>query len=378
MRTIEDQAFLWLLVGTSIAFGVIVWPYSGAVLWGVVAAIVFAPLYRRLLWVTGQRAGLAAIITVLLVILLVIVPLMLITSSLVIEATNLYDSIQSGRLDVNQYLRSVGDMVPDWVKGLLDRFDLSNLSAIRDRLSQLFSQFLQLLLSRAVTVGQSTFEFIVALGVMLYLTFFLLRDGSSLTRRIKDAIPLRASQRDALLEKFAVVVRATVKGSILVAALQGALGGLVFWLLGIHAPVLWAVLMSFFALVPAIGASIVWLPVALYLLISGAVWKAIILVAFGMLVIGLVDNLLRPILVGKSTRMPDYVVLISTLGGISVAGLNGFVIGPMIAAMFIAVWDIFTATRGAFNKATVQPVPPAQADRPSSDGKPDDRERSAG
>lgn len=187
----------------------------------------------------------------------------------------------------------------------------------------------------------------------LYLMFFLLRDGSSLTRRIRDAIPLRASQRE-LLQKFAVVVRATVKGSILVAILQGALGGLIFWVLGIHASVLWAVVMAFFALVPAVGASIVWLPVALYLLISGAVWKAIILVAFGTRVIGLVDNLLRPILVGKSTKMPDYVVLISTLGGTSAAGLNGFVIGPMIAAMFIAVWDIYTSWRRAPGKPTIQ------------------------
>ena len=117
MRTIEDQAFLWLLIGTSIAFGLIIWPYFGAVLWGVVAAIVFAPLYRRLLGATGHRAGLAAILTVVLVILLVIVPLMLIASSLVIEANSLYDSIQSGRLDVNQYLKNVGSMLPDWVNG---------------------------------------------------------------------------------------------------------------------------------------------------------------------------------------------------------------------------------------------------------------------
>ncbi len=219
MRTIEDQAFLWLLVGTSLAFGYIIWPYFGAVLWGIVAAIVFAPLYRRLLKATGRRAGLAAMLTVVLVVLLVIVPLMLIASSLVVEANSLYNSIQSGRLDVNQYLNDVGKTLPAWVKDLLDRFDLSNFETIRERLSQLFTQFLQSLLARAVTVGQATFEFIVALGVMLYLLFFLLRDGSSLTRRIKDAIPLHAAQRDALIEKFTVVVRATVKGSVLVAAL---------------------------------------------------------------------------------------------------------------------------------------------------------------
>ncbi|MFC5386511.1 AI-2E family transporter [Aquamicrobium segne] len=345
MRTIEDNAFLWLLVGTSIAFGLIVWPYFGAVLWSVVTAIIFAPLYRNLLKMTGNRAGIAAAITLVTIFLLVIVPLMLITSSLVIEATSLYNSIQSGQLDLNQYLKDTGDILPDWVKNLLARLDLSSLDEVRERLSRLFSQFLQLLATYAVSAGQSTFSFVVALGVMLYLTFFLLRDGSGLTSRIRQAIPLRPSQRDALVEKFTVVVRAAVKGTVLIAALQGVLGGLIFWLLGVNAPVLWGVVMAFFALLPAVGASIIWLPVALFLFVSGAIFKALVLIAFGLLVIGLVDNLLRPVLVGKSTKMPDYVVLISTLGGISVAGLNGFVIGPMIAAMFITVWDIFTETR---------------------------------
>ncbi|WP_413875929.1 AI-2E family transporter [Albidovulum sp.] len=367
MRRIEDQAFLWLLVGTSLAFAGIVWPYFGAILWGVVVAIVFAPLYRRLFLLTGQRAGVAAIITVMLIILLVILPLMLITSSLVVEATSLYNAIQSGQLDLGQILRTAGDKLPDWIKGLLDRFDLSSFEAIRARLSQLFSSFIQSLASHVLSVGQSTFEFIVALGVMLYLTFFLLRDGASLTRRLKAAIPLHPTQRDTLIEKFAVVIQATVKGTILVAALQGALGGLIFWFLGLNAPVLWGVIMAFFALLPAVGASIVWLPVALYLLISGAVWEGLVLLAFGVLVISVVDNLLRPILVGKSTKMPDYVVLISTLGGIAVAGLNGFVIGPMIAAMFIAVWDIFTTMREVEQATGMPAPPPVQSVEPNRD-----------
>lgn len=366
MRTIEDSAFLWLLVGTSVAFAVIVWPYFGAVLWGIIAAIVFAPLYRRLLHLTGQRAAIAAATTLAMVFLLVILPLMLVTSSLVIEATNLYNSIQSGRIDLDGYFRGIGAILPDWVTGMLERFDLTNFEAVRDRLSQVFSQFLQLLASHAVAAGQSTFGFVVALGVMLYLTFFLFRDGGRLTMRIKDAIPLHPEQRDALIDKFAVVIRATVKGSILVAAIQGALGGLIFWVLGVNGPVLWAVVMAFFSLLPAVGASLVWLPVAIYLFVSGAVWKAVILVAFGAIVIGLVDNLLRPILVGKSTKMPDYVVLISTLGGISVAGINGFVIGPMVAAMFIAVWDIFTTTRAKLNLAAG--VRPAGPDPQEPDG----------
>jgi predicted PurR-regulated permease PerM len=127
-----------------------------------------------------------------------------------------------------------------------------------------------------------------------------------------------------------------------VAALQGALGGLIFWILGIPAPVLWGVVMAFVSLLPAVGAALVWLPVAIYMLGTGAVWQGVVLIAFGALVIGLVDTVLRPFLVGLDTRMPDYVVLISTLGGIAVFGANGLVIGPVIAAMFIATWDIFS------------------------------------
>jgi predicted PurR-regulated permease PerM len=130
-----------------------------------------------------------------------------------------------------------------------------------------------------------------------------------------------------------------------VALLQGALGGLIFWLLGIHAPLLWAVLMALLSLLPAVGAALIWFPVAIYLLATGAVWQGIVLIVYGVLVIGLVDNVVRPILVGQDTRMPDYVVLISTLGGIAIFGINGFVIGPVIAAMFMAVWDLFADER---------------------------------
>jgi predicted PurR-regulated permease PerM len=125
------------------------------------------------------------------------------------------------------------------------------------------------------------------------------------------------------------------------------LGGLIFWILGIHAPILWAVLMAVLSLLPAIGATVVWLPVAIHLLVTGSTWQGLVLIAWGVLVIGLIDNVLRPILVGKEARMPDYVVLISTLGGISMFGINGLVIGPVIAAMFIAVWDILYRSRPA-------------------------------
>jgi len=231
------------------------------------------------------------------------------------------------------------------VIGLLERFNLTDLTAVREILASGLTKGGQVLAPQALSLGMNTFDFILSFGIMLYLLFFLLRDGKALAEVLKAAIPLRADQKSALFSRFADVLRATVKGGILVAIAPGALGGFAFWFLGIHAPLLWGVLMAFLSLLPAIGAGLVWLPVAMYLLASGAVWQGISLILYGVLVIGLVDNILRPFLVGKDTKLPDYVVLISTLGGIEVFGLNGFVIGPLIAAIFMVTWEIFSASR---------------------------------
>jgi predicted PurR-regulated permease PerM len=154
-------------------------------------------------------------------------------------------------------------------------------------------------------------------------------------------------RQQELVAMFATVIRATVKGNLLVAALQGALGGLAFWVLDVGAPLLCGVLMACLSLLPVLGSALVWLPVAAWLLVSGATWQGLALLAWGLLVIGLLDNLLRPLLVGKDTRLPDYVVMITTLGGITVFGLNGFVLGPAIAAMFVAIWHIHGRARAA-------------------------------
>ena len=334
-----------LIVGVSLAFGWILQPFYGAVLWATVTAIMFAPLYRRLLEGLGQRRNCAAVSTVAIIIAIGILPLTLIGASLIVEASGAYGRIQSGDLDLVRFSQRVLDALPTWAIRVLDRFGLVNLDVIQERVSASLMKGSQVLAEHAINIGQGTFGFMVDLFVMLYLLFFLLRDKEALTIRLKAAIPLRPEQQQALLLKFAVVIRATIKGDFFVALLQGVLGGLGFWFLGINSPLLWGVVMAFSSLVPAVGAALIWVPAAIYLLATDALWQGWLLVAYGLLVIGLVDNLLRPILVGKDTKMPNYVVLISTLGGITAFGLNGLIIGPAVAAMFIAVWDLFTASR---------------------------------
>ena len=302
--------------------------------------MLFEPLYRWLLRRLRQRRVPTALLTLLIVLVIVILPLALVAATMAREAALAVQRLQSGDLNPALYFRSVFDALPAWMISLLERLGVGNFDALQRWLSTALAQASQVVATQALRIGHDTFDFIVGLFLALYLAFFLIRDGQAITLSVHRALPLAPQHQQELLDKFTTVIRATVKGNLLVAAIQGALGGLAFWLLDIEAAVLWAVVMAFLSLLPAVGAAIVWLPVALYFLLTGATMEGVALIAYGVLVIGLIDNLLRPALVGKDTRMPDYVVLLTTLGGMSVFGINGFVLGPTIAAMFVAVWHI--------------------------------------
>ena len=342
MKKTEDRAFMLLVVLASLAFAWVLQPFYATILWGVVVAILFNPLNLRLRKKMGQRKSLASVTTVLLVIVMVILPLILISAALGSQASGIYRMVESGELDPAVYLQRILDSLPIWMREILNQFGLTDLASVKDRVTGLLAQASKIVAARALGIGLGAFDFALGLGIMLYLLFYLLRDGDTLLKRVKGAVPLGTEQKTILLEKISLVVRATVKGGVVVAAIQGMLGGFAFWLLGIPASLLWAVVMAFLSLIPAIGAAIVWAPVALYLLATGSIWQGLLLIGYGVLVIGLVDNLLRPFLVGKSTKLPDYIVLISTLGGIEIFGLQGFVVGPLIAAIFMVSWDMFS------------------------------------
>ena len=338
---VQQRGLVILLIGVSLAFGWILLPFYGTIMWGAIIALLFTPLYRRLLPRLRQRRTLAALATLLVVLLVVVLPFAMVTATMAREAAGVYQHIDSGEWDPALYLRGVFDALPDWLTGLLDRFGLTDFDALQRQLVSSLKQASQLIGKQALGIGLNTFDFVASLFITLYLAFFLIRDGASVVRALRDALPLAPAHKLELADKFVTVVRATVKGNLLVAAIQGLLGGLAFWFLGVGGALLWAVLMAFLSLLPAVGAGLVWLPVALFFLMTGAVWKGLALIAYGVLVIGLIDNLLRPMLVGKDTRMPDYLVMITTLGGMAVFGINGFVLGPAIAAMFIATWHIY-------------------------------------
>jgi predicted PurR-regulated permease PerM len=339
---VHQHFFHILLLVVTVALGWILLPFFGAVFWGTILAILFQPMQRWLTIRFGKRRNLAALTTLALTILIVILPLALVAGTLVQEISLAYARIKTDQPNFTIYFRDAFHALPLSVQHLLGRVGLDDIPGIQRRLTEGAAQISQFVATQALSIGQNTFQFVISFGVMLYLVFFLLRDGGEIGRRIRRALPLDEPHKQHLIAKFTTVVRATVKGNIAVAGVQGLLGGLIFWILGIQGSLLWGVLMAFLSLLPAVGAALVWVPAAAYFFMTGDIWRGVILVAFCVVVIGLVDNVLRPILVGKDTRMPDWVVLISTLGGMALFGINGFVIGPLIAALFMASWDLFS------------------------------------
>ena len=339
---LHKRAFILLLIAASLGFILILQEYAMAIFWGVVFSIVFAPLHRKLQERMPKMPNLTALATLLISLVMVILPLSLIGLTLLKETAAIYERISTGNLSAGSYIEQIFNALPSWMTPWLERLHLGTLEEIQNKLSNLALQASKLAATKALGLGQNTLGFIVGFGVMLYLIFFLLRDGKALVIRIWSATPLAPEHKRELATKFITVIRATVKGNLAVAAAQGVLGGLIFWILDIQGPVLWGVVMAFLSLLPAVGAGLVWGPVAIYFLATGSITQGVVLAAYGILVIGLVDNVLRPILVGKDTKMPDYVVLISTLGGMSVFGISGFVLGPALAALFMAAWELFT------------------------------------
>ncbi|MEQ9546042.1 MAG: AI-2E family transporter [Marinobacter sp.] len=349
---LETRTFLALLVGVSLAFILLMKPFFGPIFWSVAIALIFYPVREALSRRLGNRPNVIALLTLTICMVIVVIPVIILVTSLIAEGLGLYQKIQSGEIQPGEYIDRVNQSFPA-IEAFLAQFDI-DFRELRDRAVSAFLGGSQFLARQALGFGQNTFQFFLGLALMVYLAFFLIRDGNKLVELMIRALPLGDERERLLFAKFAEVTRATVKGNLLIAIIQGALGGLIFWMLGITGALLWGVVMAIVSLIPAIGASLVWVPVAIYLAAAGEVVSAIVLTAFGAIVIGLADNVLRPILVGRDTKLPDYIVLLSTLGGIVMFGINGFVMGPLVAALFMAFWGIFIREFGEVPVVTVE------------------------
>ncbi len=335
---LEFRSFLGLLILVSIIFFMLMAPFFGVIFWAVAIAIIFSPL-QDLIQTRIKNNNLAALATLFSCILVVVLPFLFVLNSFLHEGLILFEGLQSGKINLNVYFDEIKTAFPA-IQDLLDKTNIDS-TQIRAKVGEAAVAVSKYIAQHTVSIGQGTLTFLAQVGILLYVAFFMLRDKKSLIRYLHLALPLGDEREAMFFEKFSEVTRATIKGSLIIAMVQGFLGGCIFYLLDIRAPILWGVIMTLLSLVPMIGAGLVWLPVAIYLFAVGETVSGIILVAFGILVIGLVDNILRPILVGRDTKLPDYLVLLSTLGGFMMFDMNGFIIGPVVATLFVTCWNIF-------------------------------------
>ena len=325
-------------IGITLLFLGMISQFLIALLLAALAAGILRPIYKRLVTRFRGRQSLASAVSILLLLLLGIVPLVVFGVIVGIQAVE------------------IGKEVGPWVSAqiretrsfdsLVERFP--QLEAARPyrnqilaKLGELGSTIGALAVAAFTAAARETFSFFLLLFIMLYATFFFLIDGRETLRKILYYLPLPQEDESRLVVRFVSVARATIKGTGVVGIAQGAVGGIGFWVAGINGAALWATVMAVLSILPGIGTAIVWVPAVIYLFAVGKTLAAVLLGLWCMLVVGTIDNFLRPWLVGKDTKMSDLLVLLSTLGGIVMFGAVGVIIGPIVAALFVTVWEIY-------------------------------------
>jgi predicted PurR-regulated permease PerM len=342
--TLRTAFVLLLVLGVSILFLAVTWTFLKPLLLGALLAGLAGGLYRWILRLVGGRPSLAAGLTLLIVFIVIVGPLSAFLGVVVRQAI----SIANDALPwLQQQLGAANAFnAHDW---LVQRYPslahyVPTQQEIADTAARVAKTAGAYLVAGATQVTAGTAGLLLNFFVMLYALFFFLRDGRAILEKIFYYTPLDHQDEVRLLERFTSVTRATIKGTLVIGAVQGTLAGLGLWAAGIDGAAFWGTVMTVLSVVPGIGSALVWLPAVIYLFIVGKTATATLLLIWCAAGVSTIDNLLRPRLVGKDAQMPDLLILIGTLGGLFVFGPVGFIIGPLICGLFLTVWDIYGAT----------------------------------
>lgn len=334
-KKFQSVAFFGLLGGIALLFLWMVYPYLFAVFWAAVLASLFYPLYTRILK-SLKREDVSAGVTLIIIVVVVVAPLSAILGLIVNQAIDTYTWLA----DPNT-ISMLNDKIHEFlaipvVQDVIARVDLrEKLTAVSSTITSRGVQWLK--------VGsQNTLIAFVNIFIMLYTLYYFLKEGERWLTRAMHLLPFGDENEKLLYQKFVSTSKATLKGTFLIGSIQGILGGIVFAIAGIPSAAFWGLVMILFAIIPAVGPMLIWIPGAIFLALTGA-WTGALIVVIGGVLIGIVDNLLRPPLVGKDIEMHPLTILFSTLGGIGLFGISGVVMGPLIAAFFSAVIQMYEA-----------------------------------
>jgi predicted PurR-regulated permease PerM len=350
--TFRTAFVLLLVLGVTVLFVAVTWPFLKPLLLGAMLAGLCRPLYSWVKRLVGGRRSLAATLTLIILFILVAGPVSAFVGVVVAQAIHVSDQAIPW---VQQHFGAASTLnVHDW---LVQRFPalapyVPEQTQILESLGRVAKGAGSFLVVGATQLTAGTAGFLLDLFVMLYAMFFFFRDGPKIIEKIFYYMPLTSKDEGLLLERLTSVTRATIKGTLVIGIIQGTLAGLGFWAAGIDGAAFWGTIMTVLSVVPGIGAALIWVPAVIYLFITGQTLTAVLLLAWCATVVGTIDNILRPALVGKDAKMPDLLILIGTLGGLFLFGPIGFIVGPIVCGLFLTVWDIY----GTTFKAILPPV----------------------
>ena len=330
----SQNAYYLLLTLITILFVSLIFNFAAPILWSIVVSIIFYPLYEKILLMTNKKS-LSSMLSLILILLLVIMPSIAVLGLIGNELINFINS--SENYSFEQYFQMIQS--ESAINQLIAWSGLS-INDLIEKADDFLISASKMLYQSVSTISANVINFFVSLFIFVYLTFFFLRDGEKILQHCMDAFPMKNEDESYLLDQFQKTTRATIKGTVMVALAQGFLGYLTLLLIGINGALIWGAVMALLSIVPAVGTVLVWLPIALVLFLNGEIMDASLLIFSGVFIIGMIDNLLRPILIGKETKMPDYLILLTTIGGISIFGITGFIVGPIIASLFISIWSL--------------------------------------
>ncbi len=337
--SIERRFVVVLVLGITLLFLWMIQSFIAPLFLAAIFSGLMTPLYRRVAKLLGGRETVAALLTLFFAVTIIVVPLSIFLGILVNEARQVTETVVPLVQHELAEPRDLDSVIPQWFP-LRERI-LESRVQIADKIGESAGKAGGYLVKTLSAATQGTANFLLDLFIMLYAMFFFLLQGRAIVDAFLGSIPMARADQELLLERGVSVTRAMIKGTMVIGALQGGLAGIAFWAVGIEGPVFWATVMAVTSLIPGIGVALVWVPAAIYLFVVGKTVAGVGLTLWCALVVGSVDNLLRPRLVGHDTKMPDLLILLSTLGGLGFFGPIGFIVGPIVAALFMTVLGLY-------------------------------------
>ena len=339
-RRLQQGVLLTFAVLITVLFLVMIRRFLIAMMLAAVFAAISRPAFLALAERLRDRRRLASLAVVLGLLVVIVGPVGAFLGLVVAQAVEMTELAGPW---IRDQLAELPDLGP-WLERVpLVGAVLPDPGSIASRTDELVTRAALFLVDNAAAATAGTVNLVLQLFVMLYAMYFFLLDGPSILSRILHHVPLNAEDETKLVDRFVSVTRATIKGSILVGLIQGGLAGVAFLVLGLPAPAFWTTVMAVLAVIPVLGSGIVWGPAAIILVLTGRVAAGIGLAVWGIVIVSTADNFLRPRFVGRDTAMSDLLVLLSTFGGLTMFGLVGFIIGPIVAALGVTAWDLYGA-----------------------------------